>query len=218
MQNGEILAPSEVPSQQDIDRIASFVEAVRELKKEPFFHEDENRSVSIQGDKHTFRVGDRFHFRSVLVTFRRIWMNDEASNFFSCYNILWRFQPSLESLLLKDWRQKAVSILEGDAFVGLQHQQEGSKLTANELIDLWINAVFAHVSIKKDEDKRHQFDALIDSYGPAFMEYAFRQAVWQLCIMYRNVLDHGAEKFLVYWKERLGMQPFLRLARRSERR
>jgi hypothetical protein len=40
---------SETASQQDIDRIASFVEACGELEKEPFFSKDEKLSFRSAG-------------------------------------------------------------------------------------------------------------------------------------------------------------------------
>jgi hypothetical protein len=195
-----------IPSQREIDHIASFVEAARELKKEPFFHADEKRSFSFQGNNYTFEVGDRFHFRSALVTFRRIWMPGESSNFYDCYNILWRFAPTKESPLLQSWREQVSQIAKGPAFVGLPPQAE-EKLTADELIDLWINAVFAHVSLKKEVDKRHKFETYLRKYGQAFMEFAFRGAVWQMGLQYQNVHNHGADQFLRHWESEAGIKP-----------
>ena len=68
-------------TQNDVDSVASFVEAASELDLEPFFGKDEQFSFSgtPQGPS-TFYLGDRFHFRSALISFRRIWMPSEPSH------------------------------------------------------------------------------------------------------------------------------------------
>ena len=79
------------PTQDDVDSLASFVEAVGELDSEPFFSRDEPRKLSSSGDKFTYHLGDRFHFRSALITFRRIWMKGDAENFEHVCNVIWKF-------------------------------------------------------------------------------------------------------------------------------
>ena len=91
-----------VPSQEEIDSVASYILAVDELKDEPFFSRDEPRTISSMGTKYqSFRLGDRFHFRSALITFRRIWMKGDAENFDRVCNILWRHLPIGHRALLK---------------------------------------------------------------------------------------------------------------------
>lgn len=199
-----------VPSQAQIDRIASFVEAARELKKEPFLHSDEERSLSFRGNNYTFNVGDRFHFRSALVTFRRIWMEGEASHFFDCHNILWQYQPFYENGLVRSWRDDASKILNGRAFNGLPIGLD-EVLKGQDLIDLWINGVFAHVSLKRGTDKRHKFERYMAKYGSGVMEFAFRSLVWRLSIAYENTRKIGAEQFLEHWKESAGLEPSFRI-------
>lgn len=158
----------------------------------------------MQGNNFTFIIGDRFHFRSALVTFRRIWMKDEPSNFHSCYNILWKY--SIESRgLLESWYQ---GVKQASAEkVMFPSQGISGDLDNHKLIDLWMNAVFAHVSIGKFGDKRHQFDKCLATYGHAPMEYAFRLAVHHLGIHYRNMCDHGAEQFLKHWETQGNLKP-----------
>ena|SRR5437763_8019684 len=79
------------PTQDEVDSLASFVEAIAELDSEPFFSRDEPRTLSISGDKFTYHLGDRFHFRSALITFRRIWMKGDAENFDHVCNVIWKF-------------------------------------------------------------------------------------------------------------------------------
>src|SRR6266404_4587645 len=79
-------------TQKDVDAVASFVEATNELNLEPFFGKDEQFSFSgMPGDgPATFHLGDRFHFRSALISFRRIWMPTEPSHWDNVISILTR--------------------------------------------------------------------------------------------------------------------------------
>jgi hypothetical protein len=61
-------------NQKDVDRVASFVEACFELGKEPFWGKDEKLGFQGAEDRWTFTFGDRFHFRSALISFRRLFM------------------------------------------------------------------------------------------------------------------------------------------------
>jgi hypothetical protein len=70
---------SQVPDQLAANCLAAFVEAVEEMRCEPYFGEDDPCKITEQAGAVTYTLGDRFHFRSALVTFRRVWLNDEAS-------------------------------------------------------------------------------------------------------------------------------------------
>ena len=56
------------------------MEACAELDREPFFGPDEKRVLTVEGDRISCILGDRFHFRSALISFRRIWMPKEPSH------------------------------------------------------------------------------------------------------------------------------------------
>jgi hypothetical protein len=193
------------PSQNEIDQLAAYLEATEELKNEPYFHPDENRSVQSQGNKFTFVMGDRFHFRSALVTFRRIWMKNEPSNFHSCSNILWQFNPEIQPGLLQSWRGEVKRITHEK--VTLFQQTTGqSGPTNEEIINLWLYAVFAHVSVGRNGDKRKKFELCLKTFGQAPMEYAFRMAIFWLSLPYKNMSDHNVRPFLAYWWNQ-GLKP-----------
>jgi hypothetical protein len=80
------------PIQEEVDSIASYIEAVTELQTEPFFSRDEPRSIAGSGDKFTYRLGDRFHFRSALITFRRMGAGS-PENFDHVCNLMWKYTP-----------------------------------------------------------------------------------------------------------------------------
>src|SRR4051812_21903337 len=79
------------PTQDEIDSIGSYVQAIDELDGEPFFSKDEPRKLSSGGKHRSFHLGDRFHFRSALITFRRIWMTGDAENIDRVCGLLRRF-------------------------------------------------------------------------------------------------------------------------------
>jgi hypothetical protein len=62
-------------TQEQVDRVAAFVDACVEAKQEPFFGPDEegNFQGSSTGARITFTFADRLHFRSALLPFRRLW-------------------------------------------------------------------------------------------------------------------------------------------------
>ena len=78
-------------AQQDVDAVASFVEASNELDVEPFFGKDEDFSFNGPADgPATFYLGDRFHFRSALISFRSYTMPFEPSHWRNVVEILTR--------------------------------------------------------------------------------------------------------------------------------
>ncbi len=162
------------PTQDDVDSLASFVEAVAELDSEPFFSRDEPRKLSNSGDKFTYHLGDRFHFRSALITFRRIWMKGDAENFEHVCNVIWKFTAP------------------------------------PKLVDLWLNAVFAHSGLRGGVKLRHEFDALVEQYGNGRLEFAFRHIVWSLGIQYKNVVQL-AKNLLETWRRDFAVLPSCKL-------
>src|SRR5438445_9988057 len=122
-----------VPDQHEANCMATFVEAVEELKHEPFFSEDDKSILRVQGAERTAIFGDRFHFRSALVTFRRVWLKEEASNFHYICNLIGRFEGFEFWLeMVRDQHKTSTEMRWGKV-----------PLTSGEVVDLWLNAVFA---------------------------------------------------------------------------
>src|SRR3989304_1860470 len=69
-----------LPTQKQIDGLASFMEGWGELEREPFFGKDERLGSKTAAFSKAWFLGDRFHFRSALISFRRIWMSREPSS------------------------------------------------------------------------------------------------------------------------------------------
>jgi hypothetical protein len=195
------------PTQEEVDSLAAFIEAAEEFQHEPFCGPDEPLTLGHNGKNYFYKFGDRFHFRSALVSFRRIWLNDEASNFKRILNIICKYEN--EELCVQMW----VPIIRQ------QHQQventpvdPQSDLKNKELVDLWLNAVFAHNNIaqKRQNPKRMDridFERYSNELNHADFEYSFRKAVRHFGSCYRNLLNCVAKQILVLWKEKHGLAP-----------
>lgn len=188
------------PSPAEVDAVASFVETAEDLVHEPFMAEDENRGFSVDVDKQaTYRLGDRTHFRSALISFRRLWMSTEPSCYKNVCNLLFLHHEET-----RIWTE----IFRGD----IDKVRKGGvwlipELRATELIELWINTVFAHAGLKPAKKiSRKYFDELVSKYGLGKMEYGFRMAVFDCSLSLINLCIHAARPALDDWISK-GLQP-----------
>lgn len=195
------------PSQDEVDSLAAFIEAAEELQQEPFFGPDEKLTLGHDGKNYYCVFGDRFHFRSALVSFRRIWLNDEASHFYRVLKIINKYES--EEWCVKMWVP----------MIRQQHQQTENALVAHtsnlntrQLVNLWLNAVFAHNNIAQKKKSPKYFDRVdFERYAKeleyAFFEYSFRRAVRHFGLCYRNLLKCVARPVLESWKNKHGLVP-----------
>ena len=195
------------PTQGEVDSLAAFIEAAEEMQQEPFFGPDEKLTLGHDGKNYFCSFGDRFHFRSALVSFRRIWLNDEASNFYRVLKIIDKYEHD-------EW-----CVTMWIPMIRQQHQQtekapvaHTSNFTTKQLVDLWLNTVFAHNNIiqKKRNPKfldRIDFDRYAKELEYAFFEYSFRMAVRHFRMCYSNLLRCVARPILQLWKEKHGLTP-----------
>ena len=189
------------PTQEEVDCVASYVEATAELKAEPFYASDEPRTISSHGEKHTYRIGDRFHFRSALITFRRIWMKGDAENFEHVCNILIKHGTPVERLNV----QFARGLVRGETnrTVGFPRPLG---IKSSKLVDLWLNSVFAHSGLRGQDKSRHEFDEMVEKHGQGAMEFAFRHSVWIIGLQYAG-LGEIASSMLARWRKEHNLVP-----------
>jgi hypothetical protein len=197
--------PKVPPSDEEIQGVALFVEAAGELEREPFFGPDEKRGFSHAGDEQwTFELGDRFHFRSALISFRRIWMEKESSHFYRVANILWRYARSVEERVSISWAREFHSKHEREK----KHPPLGVEVAGRDLINLWLNTVFAHGGGNtKRKHQRKDFDQIVSQYGQAPFEYAFRVTVYALGMQYIALSKEVAKPALRRWEDEFGLKP-----------
>jgi hemin uptake protein HemP len=199
------------PTQEDVDSLAAFIEAAEELQQEPFFGPDEKLTLGHNGKNYYYNFGDRFHFRSALVSFRRIWLNDEASNFRRISNIICKFEGDESSALL--WLPM---IREEHERIEKVRISPSNNLKNKELVDLWLNAVFAHNNIvQKRKNPKHldriDFERFANELGYAEFEYSFRMAVRQFGLCYRNLLKCVAKPTLFKWSAKYDLNPSFKI-------
>jgi hypothetical protein len=189
-------------TKDDVDAVASFVEAANELDLEPFFGKDEQFSQSGSAEHKTiFHLGDRFHFRSALISFRRIWMPREPSHWKTVTGVLTRqnmpakisLQASLQAQLIEDF------ILKPEPY--LNNEMAGSRV-----VDLWLNTVFAHGGIS-GPNKRSDFEVTANKYGQGRFEYAFRTRVRWAGEMFRALSKDAAKPALEFFGDELSLRP-----------
>jgi hypothetical protein len=194
------------PSQHDANCLAVFIEAVDELKREPFFSPDDKPNISIQGNVKKADFGDRTHFRSALITFRRMWMEKEASFFPYICNLIKRFES-----------EPAIRFIDNTIMVHYKHYIDvrflGIPLSGKEIVDLWLNGVFAHTNIKNPAGRpgRIQFEEAVKKYGATHLEFICRTTIKSAGFCYFNLLTL-AKRTLKRWDEDYGIKPHFEIS------
>lgn len=155
-----------LPTQEQVDAIAHFVEAVRELKKSPFFVEEySSLTLSMKEgatkDEVHAHLPDPNVMRGVIVPFRRVWQQNEPCNFTRVSNILKKHIPFFRVFidpLAMDKSHDAVNLFPSWKNNGLSYQ---------DLIDVWLNTRFLHVGSSKKTGKfdRSDFEQLEGQIG-----------------------------------------------------
>ena len=191
--------------QKSVDQVASFVEACEELKKEPFFGKDEKLSFRSSGNRWTFTFGDRFHFRSALISFRRLWMPTEPSNWIEVVEILKNPDLPKGTILSAEYHEKNIR-----AVICREAHWLNLKMPSSRIIDLWLNTVFAHGGLE-GKNKRSDFEATVDQYGHAVFEFCFRSLVREIGHEFLNLSSMAAKPALDFYSQNAGLSPSFRI-------
>jgi hypothetical protein len=155
--------------QDDVDRLALYLEIIEDMSFEPFYSKDEKMSLSGATEEREFYMGDRAHFRSALISFRRLWMNDEPSNYKRVAKIVDRYRPGTKGSHIS---QIDRNLYKDGLIFG------PSDMTRKDLLELWINCVFAHSGqSSKKKLQRRDFDKAVEKYGIGILEWNFRNIV-----------------------------------------
>lgn len=178
-----------------IDSLASFMEIAEDLANEPFMAKDEkNRYIPREHQASIYYLGDRAHFRSALIGFRRIWMPKEPSHYHTVCSVLHVHSESGSQIakwalrMVKQARKADSSIIPG--------------MKNEVIIDLWLNTVFVHAGLKTSKKvNRQTFDGLVRRYGSGRLECAFRNAVWLLGFYFIELNRMAVQPTLNKWKD-----------------
>lgn len=187
------------PTQDEVDLVTAFIETAKELRAEPFFDPYENPSYSTQSEKLiVMHLGDRFHFRSALIPFRRIWRKGEDSYFADILAVLERY--SSEAPQYASWRREQHEKLEREPAL-----PPHVPIPGKQLIDGWLYSVFVHTNLNRkiknpDRDfNRKTFEGYLTQCGHAWLEYAFRESVRGAGWLYLQILDELAVPQMEKW-------------------
>jgi hypothetical protein len=197
----------DVITQKEVDAVASLVEAAGELDLEPFFGVDEPFTTTSGSSEYRiiYQLGDRFHFRSALISFRRIWMPTEPSHWRKVSRILSqaeipgpiRTQASLQAQIIEN-------------FIRGRGPRTDKEMERDKIVDLWLNTVFAHGGVA-GRNKRSDFEAAADKYGQGRFEFEFRMCVKLAGEMFRALSKNAAKPALDVFKDQLSLQPSFRI-------
>ena len=156
-------------TQDEIDQLGLYLEIIEDMSFEPFYSKDEKMSLSGGNEEKEFYMGDRAHFRSALISFRRLWMNDEPSNYNRVAKIVDKYRPKTKNFYLQqiDDRLNKDGLMFGPP-----------NMTSKDLLELWINCVFAHGGQSRNKRlQRKHFDEAVEKHGIGILEWNFRSIV-----------------------------------------
>ncbi len=199
------------PTQKEIDAVAHFIEAVREVKKSPFFVEEFSTLTlsMMEGDTKdqvTAHLPDPNVMKAVLVPFRRLWQQNEPCYFSRVSNILKKHIPFFRVFI------DPIALDKSQDAVNLFPHWKNDKLSNEDIINVWLNTRYLHVGSSKECGKfnRSDFERLESQIGSVLFEYYFLLAVWKFGIYFQNILQF-AEGFLSDLAK-IGMEPSFKIA------
>jgi hypothetical protein len=194
------------PSQQENDTVAHFVEAVRELRRSPFFVEEyQNLSISMhEGDpkeKYKGHFPDPNIVRAMLVPFRRLWQQNELCYYLKVAKIIKKYIPNfrgfIDSVLPDDKR----------SISRFHPLLRDISLSFSDVIDVWLNTRYMHIGKKGRRGRfdRSDFERFNREIGHVLFEYYFLATVQEVGICFFN-MQQCAESFLKGFSRR-GLLP-----------
>ena len=138
-----------IDTQHDLDAVAHFIQAARDLRASPIFTEEQCEiGVAYDGRGVTYQVPDPRVRDAMVIPFRRIWMPGEPANFNHICNILKCYAPQSRPYinLFKESCQQA-----RQKFDGLGKNDPGA--TPEDVIEMWLNCRLAHVGATATKGK-----------------------------------------------------------------
>lgn len=176
-----VITLSTIPSVQDWSCIREFKRRVREISENSLLKTGYELKANMSwkaGEVPAFTVAalpPEEPFRSLLLTFRLFWANDEPSNFLRVLNIVGRHVAHDEARnilagLKTQWNQ---ALFGGVMFMSFN----GKELVANTVFDLWLNAHYFHT----DSAKQGQLESLSKMLSPEFVKFLLANAVTECC-------------------------------------
>jgi hypothetical protein len=187
---------TEYPTQQEIDKVAYFVEAVRELRCSLFFVEEHrNLSISMHNGDSKNNIKGNFPDTTIvgatIVPFRRVWQQNEPCYYMKIINILKKYVP--------EYRRCLDSILpdENRSIIKQIPCFRNISLSFEDVINVWFNTRYLHIgkSARTGKFNREDFERFNNQLGPVLFEFYFLSVIQEVGISFFNILQ-CAESFL----------------------
>jgi len=198
---------SKAVSQEDVDAVAHFVEAVQELRRSPLLIEEYRDLRLVVRDKIAPPSPEGFpspeHVSAMLIPFRRLWQEGDPCYFRKVVKILKKANPSMASLI--------DSFVYSDKTAVLPFFRD-APLSPSATITIWLNTKYMHVGKSASVGKytRQDFERYEREMGKARFEFCFLQAVCEVSRSFRN-LEGYCRMFLTDCREK-GLNPSFTLA------
>ncbi len=190
----------ESPTQEEIDKVAHFVEAIRELRRSPFFIE-EYKNLSISAHQVKPKKEDiKGHFpdhnivEAAIIPFRRVWQKTEPCYYMTITNIIKKYVPEFRNIL------DSMLPHENKLTIELMPFFRDINLSPLDAIDIWFNTKYLHVgkSSRKGRFNRKDFERNNNQIGSVLFEFFFLMAMYEVGICFFNILQFG-EHFLKHF-------------------
>lgn len=195
---------NDLPSQKELDAVGHFVEAVRELRRSPFFVE-EYSSLRISMREGDPKENIKGHFpdpnilQGMLVPFRRVWQQNEPCHHMKVAKILKKHVP--------DFRCFLDSVVFNDERTVVRNMPwfRDVVLSLTDVINVWLNTRYLHIgkSSRHGRFTREDFDNLNSQIGPVLFEFYFLSAVHEAGISFFNILQCAESFFRGFTKQGL---------------
>lgn len=183
-----------VPTQEEVDAVAYFVEAATELSNSAFILEEFQLLSFSPAESNGGDDGATFPdpdiVKSALVPFRRMWHQGEPCYFRRVANILYKYHEYTRHFL------KPLAFDDDQSLTKLMWLGD-SELSPTDVINLWLNTKYHHVGKSQTAGKftREDFERYENEIGEVKFEFVFLSAVNEVTVFIRNILG-CANQFL----------------------
>ncbi len=152
-----------------------FVAVAEELRREPFFSEDNHETLSKVGNETFAYFCHPAFLKSAVLPFRKLWLDSEPCAFQTIRDFVYRVHP--DQALTSSFKHWFFELYDRDL---ARPVAEYPDLSAKDVIEIWLYTHAAHAGPKKRKSgerigrKLEEFDKWARSLGRERFEFEFR--------------------------------------------
>jgi hypothetical protein len=193
-------------TQEEVDSVAYFIEAATHLKQQNLFNEDEPHTVlKTQGSNPpVLETGPSSHLEAAIIPFRKIWMQEEPSNFYKICNILYKYSASdAEKNYIGHIRSEHQNLKNNQ----IKFFESPTNPKGHEIIELYLYSKVSHSGADKSRRfTRKDFEKYQITIGKEHFEFLFYGAFVNFSCCYFNLLQI-AKRELVRYEKNFNLKP-----------